>query len=319
MFVVYLVGGFVAVYAFSYFNRGWLQFVSVGLIFLSMALSMVAFKLMEGSFPLITLDELVYLFLSSLFCILVYPPVYLFEIIFGLVSANRLVDLSDTSQPLIRLLAEKAPGTFQHSLEVMNMADACARAIDADIPLIRAGALYHDVGKTENPQCFIENQVAGINYHEGLSPKESSAEIINHVTAGEALAEKYGIPKKVRNFIRTHHGTSVTGYFYTKYVNDGGDPDDREAFTYPGPNPKTKEEVILMMCDAAEASSRTLNDYSPESVAKLIDGIYKSKYKEGQFDDASVTMAELSTITNTIKTFIVQMHHGRIAYPKRKK
>ena len=193
--------------------------------------------------------------LGALMSVAGYPLIYLFEKMFMLVSTSKLVELSDTSNTLLRLLADKAPGTFQHSLQVMNLADAVARAVDANVPLVRAAALYHDIGKISNPQCFTENETPGIKYHEGLSPKESAQEIIRHVSDGLALADKHNIPDVLKEFIQSHHGTTCTAYFLNQYLNAGGDPDDVSEFYYKGVNPVTKEQVILMLCDAVEATS----------------------------------------------------------------
>jgi putative nucleotidyltransferase with HDIG domain len=259
------------------------------------------------------------MFLGSLMSVAGYPLIFLFEKIFKLVSTTKLVELSDTSNKLLRELADKAPGTFQHSLQVMNLADAAARSIGANVPLIRAGALYHDIGKINNPQCFIENENPGIRFHDGLSPKESAQEIIRHVSDGISLAEKHGLPQELRDFILTHHGTSNTGYFYNKYLNDGGDPADVADFFYDGVKPTGKEHVILMICDAVEAASRSLKDYSPESISGLVDRIIDGKSNAGQFTDADISLREINTVKEVLKTYLQQMYHSRVAYPKRKK
>jgi putative nucleotidyltransferase with HDIG domain len=247
-----------------------------------------------------------------------YSLIYLVEKVFMLVSASKLVELSDTSNKLLRLLADKAPGTFQHSLQVMNLADAAARAIEAYVPLVRAGALYHDVGKIANPQCFTENETPGVRFHADLSPKESAQEIIRHVADGLALADKYGLPKVLKDFIQTHHGTTNTAYFYNKYLNDGGDPNEVSEFYYDGVKPTTKEQVILMLCDTIEAASRSLKDYSQESISGLVDRIVDGKAAEDQFDDADISLREVSTMKDTIKSYLQQMYHSRISYPKMK-
>jgi len=319
LYFIFLVGGVAAVYAFTYFGKGWRQFIAVLIIFFAMLAVHTAFALISGVLHHEWYYEVMYLFLSSLFCVFAYPLVYLFEILFNLISSSRLVDLADTSNPLLRILAQKAPGTFQHSLAVMNMVDAAGRAVDADVPLLRTAALYHDIGKTENPMCFVENQNGSVDYHAGLSPKDSAADIIRHVSDGLALAEKYRVPQVVRNFISSHHGTSTASYFYTKFVNDGGSADDIADFSYPGPTPCTKEQVILMICDSVEAASRTLKDFSRESVEKLIHGIYSAKYHAGQFNEADISMRDVNIVEEVIADYLLQTHHNRIAYPKRKK
>ena len=226
--------------------------------------------------------------------------------------------MSDTNNKLLRLLADKAPGTFQHCLQVMNLADAAARSIDANVLLVRAGALYHDIGKISNPQCFTENENPGVQYHAGLTVKESAQEIIRHVSDGLALADKHGLPDVIKEFIVSHHGTTCTGYFLTKYLNDGGNPDETAEFYYDGVKPVTKEQVILMVCDAVEAASRSLKDYSPESISALVDRIADGKAKENQFTDADISLRELNTLKEVIKSYLQQMYHSRVSYPKRK-
>lgn len=317
LFVIYLVAGVVGMFLFQKFNRGWLQFVTAFFVFISMAAVWAAFRLVEGVDTLHEYNVLIDMALGSLLLVACYPLIYLFEKVFSLLSASKLVDLSDTSNDLLRMLADKAPGTFQHSLQVMNIADAAARAIDAYVPLVRAGALYHDIGKIANPQCFTENQAAGVDYHAGLSPKESAQEIIRHIHDGLALADKYGLPKEIKDCILTHHGTTKTGYFYTKYLNDGGDPEDVAAFSYDGKKPTTKEQVILMICDAVEAASRSLKGYSNEEVSELVDRIMDGKAQEGQFSDSVISLRELNVVKETIKSYMMQMYHSRVAYPKR--
>jgi putative nucleotidyltransferase with HDIG domain len=216
------------------------------------------------------------------------------------------------------MLADKAPGTFQHSLQVMNLADAVARSVDANVPLIRTAALYHDVGKIVNPQCFTENETPGVKYHAELTAKESASEIIRHVSDGVALAQKHGLPEIIIDFIRTHHGTTSAAYFLNTYLNSGGDPEDVADFYYDGIKPTTKEHVILMFCDAVEAASRSLKDYSPENISSLVDRIVDGKIADGQLVDADMTLREIATVKETMKTYIQQMYHSRVAYPKRR-
>ena len=319
LFIMYLVAGAVGMLVFGFFNRGWLQFVTALIVFAVLALVWVAFRMIEGSGGLTDYRVVIDMFLGSLMSVAGYPLIFLFEKIFKLVSTTKLVELSDTSNKLLRELADKAPGTFQHSLQVMNLADAAARSIGANVPLIRAGALYHDIGKIANPQCFTENENPGVRYHEGLTPKESAQEIIHHVTDGIALAEKHHLPQVLKEFIISHHGTSNTGYFYTKYLNDGGDPEDVADFYYNGHKPTTKEQVILMIADAVEAASRSLKDYSPENISRLVDSIIDGKSAAGQFTEADISLREINTVKEVIKTYIQQMYHSRVAYPRRKR
>jgi putative nucleotidyltransferase with HDIG domain len=315
VFFMHLAAGFLGLYVYHTLNRGWLQFVGSFIVFLIMIAVWLGFSLMYdniGNWHLV-----LYIALSAGLSIAGYPLIYLFERMFMLVSSAKLVELSDTSNTLLRLLADKAPGTFHHSLQVMNIADAAARSINANVPLIRAAALYHDIGKITNPQCFTENEVPGIKIHDGLTPKQSAAIITRHVTDGLALAEKHKLPQVLKEFIISHHGTTSASYFLTKYLNDGGDPKDVKEFYYAGVKPATKEQVILMLSDAVEAASRSLKDYSSESISKLVDRIFEAKANEGQLTDADITLKELNIIRNVMKKFVQQVYHSRIEYPKR--
>lgn len=317
LFVIYLTAGVVGILVFGFFNKGWLQFVTALIVFMVMVMVWGAFRLIEGTNSLNDYHVIWNMALAALMSVAGYPLIYLFEKLFALVSNSKLMELSDTSNKLLRQLADKAPGTFQHSLQVMNLSDAAARSIEANVLLIRAGALYHDIGKIMNPQCFTENEAAGVKYHAGLTPKESAQEIIKHVTDGLALAEKHDLPGDIRDFIRTHHGTTATGYFLTRYLNDGGDPEDVSAFYYDGVKPTTKEQVILMICDAVEAASRSLKDYSFESISELVERIVNGKISEGQLADADISLKEINIVKSEIKTYLQQMYHTRVVYPKR--
>ena len=317
IFMMYLIAGVVGIQVFGYFNRGWLQFVTALIVFLVMVLVWAAFRLIDDPSGLTNYRVIWNMALAAFMSVAGYPLIYLFEKIFSLVSNSKLVELSDTSNKLLRELADKAPGTFQHSLQVMNLADAAARSIDANVLLVRAGALYHDIGKIANPQCFTENEAGGVKYHAGLSPKESAREIIKHVSDGLALAEKYSLPGEIKDFINTHHGTTSTGYFLTQYLNEGGDPEDVDEFYYKGTKPVTKEQVILMICDAVEAASRSLKDYSPESISSLVERIVDGKIAERQLSRAHISLNQIDVIKAEIKTYLQQMYHSRIAYPKR--
>lgn len=317
IFVIYLVAGVVGMLVFEYFNRGWLQFVTALIVFLVMVTMWLAFRLAEGVDSLSEYPMIMYMAFGAFLSVAGYPLIYLFEKMFKLVSKTKLKELCDTGNPLLRNLAEKAPGTFQHSLQVMNLADAAALSIDADVALVRAGALYHDIGKLMNPGCFTENESPGVNYHKDLSYKESAQEIISHVSNGVELAEKNGLPDMIKDFILTHHGTSCVGYFYNKFLNEGGSPDDAKEFFYNGKKPVTKEQVILMICDGVEAASRSLKDYSAETVSKLVEDMVDSKINMGQLSDAEISLSELNSVKTVLKTHIQQIYHARVAYPKR--
>ena len=319
LFVIHLVAGVVTILVFDYFNKGWKQFVTSLIAFFSMLAVFIGFRLLNNSVTMDDLRKIFQLLVGSLLCVAGYPLIFLFEKMFSLVSNSRLTDLSDTGNPLLTELQQKAPGTFQHSLQVMNMAAAVARSIGANETLTRAGAMYHDIGKLTNPQCFVENEAMGSHFHAGLTPKESAREILRHVPDGMALAQKHGLPQIVSDFILTHHGTSCTGYFYNKYVNDGGDPADKKDFTYSGRKPVTKEQSIVMLCDGIEAASRTLKDNKPETFDAFVEKMVQSKIDEGQLDDSELSLRELGTVKSVLKNYLSQLYHDRIAYPKRKK
>ncbi len=251
----------------------------------------------------------------------IYVFIFMIEKIFGFTSTVTLVELSDINNPLLRRLAEEAPGTFQHSMQVSSLASEAARAIDANTQLVRTGALYHDIGKLESPIFFTENQ-HGINPHNGLNPETSAHKIISHVTQGMALAAKMKLPEMIRQFIPEHHGRSVTRYFYNTAVNANNDPDhpvDKKDFMYPGPNPQSRETAILMMADAVEAASRSLKDYSPEAINGLVDKIIDSQSQEGLFNDSPISFKDIQTIKDTFKKRLATIYHSRVEYPELKK
>ncbi len=320
LFVMFLLASIVAVFTFRFFNQGWQQFIMAGIVFVSMLVTYFGFRLIDmvNDDPYIAV---LYMFIGSVLIVAGYPLIYLFERMFNLVSSSRLRELCDTNNRLLRELEHKAPGTFQHSLQVMNMCDAAARAIDANVLLVRAGALYHDIGKMKNPLCFIENESmspGGVHYHEHLSPKESARAIIKHVSDGLELAAENRLPDVIQDFILTHHGTSNTSYFYNKYLNEGGDPNDVSDFFYPGRKPQTKEQIILMICDTLEAASRTLKDNSAATFSTFVENIVASKMKMGQFDEADISIKDLNTVKETLKAYLSQIYHERVVYPQRK-
>ena len=320
LFVMFLLASIVAVFTFRFFNQGWQQFIMSGIVFVSILVTYFGFRMIDmvNDDPYMAV---LYMFIGSMLIVAGYPLIYLFERMFNLVSSSRLRELCDTNNKLLRELEHKAPGTFQHSLQVMNMCDAAARAIDANVLLVRAGALYHDIGKMKNPLCFIENESMsprGVHYHEHLSPKESARAIIKHVSDGLELAAENRLPDVIQDFILTHHGTSNTSYFYNKYLNEGGDPNDVSDFFYTGRKPQTKEQIILMICDTLEAASRTLKDNSAATFSVFVENIVASKMKIGQFDQADISIKDLNTVKETLKAYLSQIYHERVVYPQRK-
>lgn len=320
VFMIYLVSGVITLYVFKHFSKGAKQFIAASINFVCTAVLFSAFVI-TGVINVDYLPTLGLICIGSILQVALHPFVYLLERSFNLVSSTRLQELSDTSNELLRQLEQKAPGTFQHSLQVMNLASAAARAINADEILIKAGALYHDIGKIKNPLCFVENESltsTDAKYHADITPLQSAQDIIKHVTDGVELAQAHKLPSVITDFIRTHHGTTCVSFFYDKYLKEGGDPELKKEFLYPGPTPTTKEQVILMLSDSIEAASRTLRDYSQESISALVDRIFAYKIEDGQLEQADITLKEIDTIKIVMQTYLGQMYHERIKYPKRK-
>ena len=319
LYMMNAAAGGIALVSFSFLYKGWLQFLNSFIILIGMLIIHSAFRLMEGAmFAQGGYMALVMIFANAFLVIAAYPLVFLLEKIFSLVSIATLKDLSDTNNRLLQELARKAPGTFQHSLQVSNLAERAVRAIGGNSRLVKVGAMYHDIGKLNNPQCFIENQAPGVEYHKGLSPQESAKEIIKHVADGVEIAKKNNLPQIVIDFITSHHGRSQTAYFYMQYCNNGGDPANREDFTYQGTLPTAKEQVVMMMADAVEAASRTLKDYSAESISKLVDSITSQRISDSQLAMADISIKEINVVKAVFKKHLQEIYHARIAYPPRK-
>ena len=273
----------------------------------------------EGNIKEINWVVLVYFLINFIFIMFSYTLVYLVEKSFGFISGVSLVELSNINKPLLKELSEKAPGTFQHSLQVSNLAMAAATKLGANASLIRTGALYHDIGKMANPAFFTENQVPGMSPHAGLPFEESARIIINHVKDGLKIAQKHNVPQQIIDFIETHHGTSMPKYFYISWKNANPGKEANEAdFRYPGPNPFSKETAIMMMADAVEASSRSLSEYSEESLRNLVDKIIDSQVAEGYFKLAPITFKDIQTVKDVFVEKLATMYHSRIAYPELK-
>lgn len=319
LYVINLFAGAIALVSSFYFSRGWMQFVNSFFIFIGVFLAYISFILLsDGSFDTFNSQTVFFLACNSLFVVGAYPIVFLFEKMFSLVSKSKLKDLADTSNKMLLELAKKAPGTFQHSLQVANMADAAAREIGGDVMLVRVGALYHDIGKMKNPMCFVENEPAGFDYHKGLSPIESAGQIIRHVEDGVELAKKEKLPSVVIDFIKTHHARTLTAYFYNVYCNAGGDSQNVEPFTYQGELPTTKEQVIVLMADAVEAASRTLKDYNQESISNLVESIIAKRLSDSQLVNADISIKDITKVKEIFKQHLLQVYHARIIYPERK-
>jgi putative nucleotidyltransferase with HDIG domain len=260
---------------------------------------------------------LIYFLINFIFIMFSYSLIYLVEKSFGFISGVTLVELSNIDKPLLKELSEKTPGTFQHSLQVSNLAMAAAVKLGANTSLIRTGALYHDIGKMVNPAFFTENQAPGMNPHAGLPFEESARIIINHVKDGVKIAQKNNIPQQIIDFIETHHGTSMPKYFYNSWKNANPGKEANEAnFRYPGPNPFTKESAIMMMADSVEAASRSLPLYNEETIRGLVDKIIDSQLNEGYFKSAPITFRDVQTVKNVFVDKLMTIYHTRIAYPE---
>ena len=261
-------------------------------------------------------DPYYWLIVSGLLLLFTYPLFWLMEKFFGFTSEVTLVELSNTNNTLLQKLMEEAPGTFQHSTQVAILASEVATKVGANVQLVRTGAMYHDIGKLSRPVFFTENQ-SGINPHERISPTKSSEVIIGHVTEGVKLAEHYDIPEVIKRFILTHHGKGKVKYFYITYKNQHPDEEiDESLFTYPGPNPESKEEAILMMADAVEAASRSLSEYTEEGISSLVDKIVQSQVDDGFFDDSNITFKDLQIARKALKDRLKTIYHTRITYPE---
>ena len=253
---------------------------------------------------------------GTLILLFIFPLIYFFERTFGVVSDLTLLELSDTNSPLLKLLSKEAPGTFQHTMQVANLAEFATEIVGGNTLLVRTGALYHDIGKIANPQYFTENQSSTTSPHEELSYLESAEIIIGHINDGIELAKKYKLPDIVIDFIRTHHGTSRVEYFYRKYKEDHPDTDQFDQFHYPGPKPFSKETAIVMMSDAVEASTRSIPDKTEQNLTEMIDKVIGHQLSTGQYDNAEITMKEINTIREAFKRFIRGVYHVRISYPE---
>lgn len=317
VFIQFVTGTLVVLYLVSIRKRSQLLQAS-GLIFLTYSITYLGFSVIqEGNLQNIQWINLAWFAGSAVLVMLVYPLIFIFEKVFGFLSDITLMELSDTNNPLLRDLASKAPGTFQHSIQVANLAEAACLEVEGDAALVRTGALYHDIGKMKNSQLFIENQVSGINPHDDLSYEESAKLIIDHVISGIELAKKYNLPDIIIDFIRTHHGTTMTRYFYQSLKNENPDKEiDKALFTYPGPIPYSKETAILMMADSVEAASRSLKKYSEESINGLVENIINYQASEGQFENADITFKEITTIKKLFKRMLQNIYHVRVEYPE---
>ena len=286
-------------------------------VFLSYVLVFAALNLIhEGSILSFDYNMLKWFALSSLLILLVYPLVYIFEKIFGFISDVTLIELSDSNQPLLRKLAEEAPGTFQHSMQIANLSEDVIFKIGGNPFLVRAGALYHDIGKIAKPNFFIENQAMGMNPHDQMNYIKSAEIIIDHVRNGVKMAKKHKLPEALIEFIATHHGTTKAKYFYLKQKQENPDIKlDENTFIYPGPLPKTKEAAVVMLVDGIEAASRSLKDKTINNLSVLINKMIDQKIEDKQLDQSNLTFSDINIIKETLLNKLLNIYHVRIEYP----
>lgn len=313
-----LMGGIVSIFSFVNMQKRVQLFLSAGLIFITYCVAYFAMSVVqEGSIDGIDTMYFAWFGISVLLTLFAYPLIFIFEKIFGFVSEITLLELSNTNGKLLRDLATKAPGTFQHSLQVANLTESALFQIGGNVLLARTGALYHDIGKMDAPSYFIENQVSGVNPHDELQFDESAHIIINHVLKGIEKAKKANIPDSVIDFIRTHHGTTMVQYFYRNYLKNFPEEEvNKKLFTYPGPIPFSKETAVLMMADSVEAASRSLKSYSSETIDRLVDDIINHQIAENQFINTDITFRDITQIKKIFKKKLANIYHVRIEYPK---
>ena len=318
--ILQLTAGIVAIYSLRELSQRSQLFRSALLIVLSyVALNFSLELIHENDISKINLGMYLNFIINGILLLFAYPFLFLLEKTFGFTSNVTLVELSNINNNLLRKLSEVAPGTFQHSMQVSNLAAEAAIRVGGKSQLVRTGALYHDIGKMENPAFFTENQ-SGVNPHKSLSYEQSAQVVISHVSDGLKLAEKNNLPKVIKDFISTHHGTGKTKYFYVSYKNENPDKDvDEDVFTYPGPNPFSKETAILMMADSVEAASRSLPEYTEESINSLVDKIIDSQVEEGFFKYCPITFKDIATVKLVFKEKLRTVYHTRISYPELKK
>ena len=315
---LHIIAGIVTILTVSELYKRANLFISVAQITVIYMLTYFAFSIIkEGNASQINWDYFMLFAANGLLSFLSIILIYIYEKVFGLVSDVTLLELSNTNTPLLRELNEKAPGTFQHSMQVANLAEAAANEIGANSMLVRTGALYHDIGKMANPMYFIENQTTGVNPHNDLSPSDSAKIIIDHVILGVEIAKKNNLPDRIIDFIRTHHGTSTTYYFLRKEQELNPNTKVKvEKFQYKGPIPFSKETAILMMCDAAEAASKSLKNPTAQSINDLIDKIVSKQVSDNQFVNSDITFIEINIIRKVIKKKLMNIYHLRVEYPE---
>lgn len=318
--IIQLVAGLIAIYSLRELTRRAQVFKTAILVGIGSTFVYLALQLMQDNdFSSMDHDMYYHFVVNAVLLLIAYPMMYIIEKMFGFVSSVTLFELSNTNRGLLRDLSEIAPGTFQHSITVGNLAAEIANKIGANALLVRTGALYHDIGKMKNPVFFTENQ-AGVNPHDTLTYQESARIIISHVTEGVKLAERENLPTIIRDFIVTHHGTGITKFFYIKYKNEHPEDEvDPAPFTYPGPNPFTREQAILMIADGVEAASRSLPEYTEESISTLVNRMIDQDVTDGYFKECPITFRDLAIAKLVLIERLKAIYHTRISYPEMKK
>lgn len=318
--IIQLVAGLIAIYSLRELTRRAQVFKTAILVGIGSTFVYLALQLMQDNdFSSMDHDMYYHFVVNAVLLLIAYPMMYIIEKMFGFVSSVTLFELSNTNRGLLRDLSEIAPGTFQHSITVGNLAAEIANKIGANALLVRTGALYHDIGKMKNPVFFTENQ-AGVNPHDTLTYQESARIIISHVTEGVKLAERENLPTIIRDFIVTHHGTGITKFFYIKYKNEHPEEEvDTAPFTYPGPNPFTREQAILMIADGVEAASRSLPEYTEESISTLVNRMIDQDVTDGYFKECPITFRDLAIAKLVLIERLKAIYHTRISYPEMKK
>lgn len=319
--IVQTIAGLTAIVSLRELNQRSDLFRSVIYVLLVSLATYISIELLTGrltDFNEMDFTDIIGITIGSLLLMVSYLLLIPIEKIFGFTSSVTLIELGNANTPLLRQMSEEAPGTFQHSIQVSNLAAAVAEKIGAKSQLVRTGALYHDIGKVRHAAFFTENQ-NGINPHDRLTYEQSAQIIISHVKDGIALAEKYKLPKVIRDFIATHHGTSMARYFYVQAQNKSPEQVlDKSIFTYPGPNPQTKEQAILMMCDAVEAASRSLKEITEENISNLVDRIIDNQTQSGFFSGSPITFLDITSAKEVLKSKLMTIYHTRIQYPELK-
>lgn len=312
--------GIIAVFSLNKMHRRVHLVLASLWVFLTYAVVFTALNLIhEGTLISFDFSALKWFAISSVLILLVYPLVYIFEKLFGFVSDVTLIEISDSNQPLLRKLAEQAPGTFQHSMQIANLAEEVILRIGGNPFLVRAGALYHDIGKIGRPNFFIENQAMGMNPHDRISNLKSAEVIIDHVRNGVKMAQKHKLPAVIIEFIATHHGTTKAKYFYLKHQEQNPDQKvDENAFIYPGPLPRSKEAAVVMLVDGIEAASRSMKEKTHDNLKALIDSMIDKKIEDKQLVDSDLTFRDIDTIKKTLLEKLINIYHIRIEYPEEK-